>query len=383
MDVGPGRDRAAGGTSGAGADLLVVEGVMGLFDGAADGTLSSTADVAKLLAAPVVLVVDASAMSGRSPHSSTATPPSIPTVDIAGVVLNRVGSDTHETLLRDAIAPLGIPVLGALRRDDSLSWRDRHLGLVPVVEQRSEVQASLERLAHAVARCCDLDALARDRTRRATPAARGAPTSTARRCAPRIAVRRRSPFTLHVPRQHRGARSPPAPRSCPSTRSTIRRCPLASTASTSAAASLKCSSNRLPRTFHYSRTRARIGAGLTTWAECGGLLWLARSLDGHKLVGAIDTDACMTDRLTLGYVTATVRQRQPRCPGRCHSPRARVPLLPDPSPGDALQLAGRNGIHPAGFASRSLLASYLHLHLGAAPNIAERYIATARTRASI
>src|SRR5438046_5953789 len=80
-------------------------------------------------------------------------------VKIAGVVLNRVGSDGHEVMLREALAPLGIPVLGALRRDDALTWRDRHLGLVPVVEQRAAVAASIDRLAALIARDCDLDAI--------------------------------------------------------------------------------------------------------------------------------------------------------------------------------------------------------------------------------
>ncbi len=98
-----------------GGDVLVIEGVMGLFDGAADGTISSTADVARILDAPVILVVDARALSGSVAalvHGYTTFDPS---VRVAGVVLNRVGSDTHEVLLRDALAGSGVPVLGVLR----------------------------------------------------------------------------------------------------------------------------------------------------------------------------------------------------------------------------------------------------------------------------
>src|SRR3954452_22482469 len=82
-------------------------------------------------------------------------------VRMAGVILNRVGSEGHETLLREALAPLGIPVVGALHRDDALTWRDRHLGLVPVVEQPEAVAASLDRLAATIAERCDLDAIVR------------------------------------------------------------------------------------------------------------------------------------------------------------------------------------------------------------------------------
>src|SRR5690349_2524135 len=123
------------------ADLLVVEGVMGLFDGAADGTPSSTADVARMLDAPVVLVVDARAMAGSVAALVHGFVSYDPSVRVAGVVLNRVGSDSHEAMLREALAGSPVPVVGALRRDDAMTWRDRHLGLVPVVEQRAAVAA--------------------------------------------------------------------------------------------------------------------------------------------------------------------------------------------------------------------------------------------------
>ncbi|MDP1804739.1 MAG: cobyrinate a,c-diamide synthase, partial [Acidimicrobiales bacterium] len=152
------------------ADLLVVEGVMGLFDGAADGTASSTADVALLLDAPVVLVVDASAVSrsvAAIVHGFATFDPAVP---LAGVILNRVGSDAHEEQLRAALAALGVPALGALRRDDRFVWRDRHLGLVPVAEHADAVSAGLDVLADAVAAQVDLDAIVQ--------IARGAPAAS-------------------------------------------------------------------------------------------------------------------------------------------------------------------------------------------------------------
>jgi len=95
------------GRAGAGADLLVVEGVMGLFDGAAtEGPVASTASIARLLDAPVVLVVDASAMSGSVAALVHGFATFEPAVRLAGVVLNQVGSDSHEDMLRRALAPL-------------------------------------------------------------------------------------------------------------------------------------------------------------------------------------------------------------------------------------------------------------------------------------
>ena len=102
--------------AGAGVDLLVIEGVMGLFDGAGDGTPSSTADVACELDAPVILVIDAASMSQSVAALAHGFATHDPRVRVAGVILNRVGSPGHEKLLRDALAPSGVAVLGVLMR---------------------------------------------------------------------------------------------------------------------------------------------------------------------------------------------------------------------------------------------------------------------------
>ena len=112
-----------------GADLLLVEGVMGLFDGAASGT-GSTADLAQLLGLPVILVVDADRQSqsiAALVHGFASFRPGLP---IAGLILNRCASPRHEAMLRSALAPLGLPIIGALPRDPALTLPERHLGLV-------------------------------------------------------------------------------------------------------------------------------------------------------------------------------------------------------------------------------------------------------------
>ncbi|HET7720017.1 MAG TPA: hypothetical protein VFK43_08630, partial [Acidimicrobiales bacterium] len=122
---GPDAIAALAGRAGAGADVLVVEGVMGLFDGSGDpaGPAASTAQVAGLMAAPVVLVVDASAVGASVAAMVHGFSSFEPTVALAGVILTRVGSDSHEALLRAALEPVGVPVLGALRRSPAYSWR--------------------------------------------------------------------------------------------------------------------------------------------------------------------------------------------------------------------------------------------------------------------
>ncbi|HYG89695.1 MAG TPA: cobyrinate a,c-diamide synthase [Azospirillum sp.] len=139
------------------ADLLIVEGVMGLFDGAADGT-GSTADLAALAGWPVVLVLDV-ARQGQSAAAVLHGFRSFrPDVSVAGVILNRVGSPSHESTIRAALAPSGVPVLGAIPRDADLDLPRRHLGLVQA-EEHADLDAFLDRAATVLGRVVDLDAL--------------------------------------------------------------------------------------------------------------------------------------------------------------------------------------------------------------------------------
>ncbi|MGW2995852.1 cobyrinate a,c-diamide synthase, partial [Streptomyces sp. NPDC001193] len=134
-----------------GCDLAIVEGVMGLYDGAAGrGELASTAQVAKVLRAPVVLVVDASSQSRSVAALVHGFASFDPQVRLGGVILNKVGSDRHEAMLREALEEAGMPVLGVLRRAPQVAAPSRHLGLVPVAERRSDALSSVAALADQV-----------------------------------------------------------------------------------------------------------------------------------------------------------------------------------------------------------------------------------------
>ncbi len=139
--------------------LLLIEGAMGLFDGAPPDGRGSTADLARLFGFPVVLVVDAARMAQSVAPLITGFAGHDPEVHVAGVILNRVGSDRHAAMLRRALAPTGLPVLGALHRQAGLDHPSRHLGLVQASE-RPDLDAFLDRAAAAVADAVDLDALA-------------------------------------------------------------------------------------------------------------------------------------------------------------------------------------------------------------------------------
>jgi cobyrinic acid a,c-diamide synthase len=126
--------------------------------------------------------------------------------------------------------------------------------------------------------------------------------------------------------------------------------------------------------------RHQVGAGLPTWAECGGLLWLGRSLDDRPMANVIATDATLTDRLTLGYREATVRRANPLAAAGTVLRGHEFHYSQVTPPGDALLLTSRFGSGPEGHASPTLLATYLHQHLGADPAPAERFAATAASR---
>jgi cobyrinic acid a,c-diamide synthase len=380
---------ALAGRAAAGADVLVVEGVMGLFDGSADGTPSSTADVARLLDAPVVLVVDAGAMSGSVAALVHGFATLDPTVRLGGVVLNRVGSPAHEVQLREALAPLGHPVLGALRRDDRLTWRDRHLGLVPVAERPAAVTEALDRLAAAVAEQLDLEAVIR--LAATAPALRVGPVPLPSPPGPgagkaggravRVAVAGGAAFTFTYTDtldalEAAGAEVVPFD-------------PLRDEALPVGTAGL-IAGGGFPEVHAadlaanrpmLDDVRRRVEGGLPTWAECGGLLWLCRTLDGQPMAGAVPADAEMTGRLTLGYRTATITVPSPvGDPGgslRGHEFHYSA-VKPD---GDALLFRSRFGERPDGFARPTLLATYLHHHPGGDPGAVAHFVATCRRAA--
>lgn len=142
------------------ADLLVIEGVMGLYDGieAQARRTGATADLAARYRLPVLLVIDVAGQSQSAAALVRGFTAHDPDVRIGGVVLNRVGSERHRRLVADAIAVLGVPVLGSIQRDETLVLPERHLGLVQANEHHDLV-ARLDHLAATAERCLDIDAI--------------------------------------------------------------------------------------------------------------------------------------------------------------------------------------------------------------------------------
>jgi cobyrinic acid a,c-diamide synthase len=139
---------------------LIIEGAMGLFDGAPPDGKGSVADLARMLALPVLLVIDAARMAQSVAPIVAGFAAHDPNVRVAGVILNKVGSPRHEAMLRRALEPIGLPVLGALPRNSDIKTPSRHLGLVQA-QERDDLNAFIDIAADLVTAHIDLDALSK------------------------------------------------------------------------------------------------------------------------------------------------------------------------------------------------------------------------------
>jgi cobyrinic acid a,c-diamide synthase len=369
--IGPLAARAA-----RGADLFVVEGVMGMFDGANDGAPSSTADVAALLDAPIVLVVDGSGMS----QSIAALVHGFATYDarvgVAGVVCNRVGSAHHVELLRRALEPSGIPVLGALMPDDAFTWRDRHLGLVPVVEQPKQIRGALDRLASAITEACDLDAierLARDAPSRSVPHVvlpePGGPA--------RIAIAAGRAFSFSYEDNLEALRAAGA-ELVPFDPCEDSRLPVGCTGIVAGGGFPEVYGDALAaNTPLLGDVQHAVNEGAVVWAECGGLLWLATALDGNPMAGVVPTAATMTSRLTLGYRHVRTTVHSPLGPAGTELRGHEFHYSTVEPRRDDLAPVVPGSAAPAAWLEERIFASYLHCHLGAAPALASAFVRAA------
>ncbi|MFG2338443.1 cobyrinate a,c-diamide synthase [Streptomyces yangpuensis] len=368
----------------AGCDLAVVEGVMGLYDGAAGrGELASTAQVAKLLRAPVVLVVDASSQSRSVAALVHGFASFDPQVRLGGVILNKVGSDRHEVMLREALEEAGMPVLGVLRRAPQVATPSRHLGLVPVAERHADALAAVAALAEQVRAGCDLDALMA-LARTAPPlscdpwspaAARTGGGSAAPHGRPVVAVAGGAAFTFSYAEHAELLTAAGA--------EVVTFDPLRDEALPEGTAGLvigggfpevyapELSANEALR----GAVAAFAAAGGPVAAECAGLLYLARSLDGKPMCGVLDADARMSERLTLGYREAVaVSDSSLAAAGTRLRGHEFHRTVIEPGAGSA---PAWGFTHPErrveGFVRRGVHASYLHTHWAAEPSVAHRF----------
>lgn len=364
------------------AEIAVIEGVMGLFDGRRGaGDFASTAHVARLLGAPVILVVDASAMSGSVAAMVHGYSTFDSRVRVAGVVLNRVGSERHEAMLRDALGPLGIPVVGVMRRSEAIETPDRHLGLVPVAERRGEASRAVESLGEAVAASCDLDQIKRLartadnlRTEAWEPQAEAAETNA------RIAVATGPAFSFLYEENLELMRGCGAETTFfdPTNDEDL---PAGTDALYLGGGFPEAYAEALSDNDAMKHAvREFAASGRPVVAECGGLIYLTRELGGREMCGVIDATSRMAGRMTLGYREAVAASDSPlTLAGEAiNGHEFHYSVVEDGA--NASPAWSFDDGREEGFVcgpEMNVHASYLHTHWAATPQVARRFVASA------
>lgn len=371
------------------ADYVVVEGVMGLFDGVklySETDYASTAHVARLLAIPVLLVLDCSRLSGSIAAIAYGFQTLDPRITIAGVVLNRIASDRHLELLEDALNNIKIPILGVIRRHSEITIPDRHLGLIPTVEL-SEITQVFSKLAHIAKTAFNWDKLLpllKSEHQHPTPH-----TSQPTPYNPiKIALARDRAFNfyyqdnLDILRQL-GAElvfwSPLTAKSLPPDVAGF------------------YFGGGFPEMFAEElaankpvreQLKQLIAQNIPIYAECGGLMYLCdRLIDLESkiwdMVGFIPTTATMTSRLTLGYRQAFPLNSSSLIPISSNSPTSiwghefhRSELMAISSQ-PLWQIKGCNSqskVVTEGWQIKNVHASYVHLHFGKTKFLLKRWL---------
>ena len=383
------------------AEYALIEGVMGLFDGATGhNDTASTAHVARLLNAPVVLILNCASTSRSIAAIAHGYRTFDPRIQIAGVVLNRVGSDRHLELLTQALAPLELPILGVLRRQDNISIPDRHLGLIPTAEM-SDLDGIIERLAHLGETCFDWGKLLPlmkslhppapsplvegEQVLHPSPLGRGAGGEGKIRIA--IAQDRAFSFyyadNLDLFRELGAELIPWSPISDRKLPENVQGLYFGGGFPEVFASEL--AENKTAR----ESVQTAIKSGIPTYAECGGLMYLCdRIVDFQEqsfpMVNIFPTAAKMGKRLTLGYRQAIALQDSPlvKKGDRLWGHEFHRSSLTEISDRPLYSLKGYDSHlqYPSeGWQEYQVHASYTHLHFGAQNYLLERFLAKCRS----
>ncbi len=360
----------------AGADVAVIEGVMGLHDGrlGTDG-FASTAHVAALTGTPVVLVLDVARLSRSAGAIAAGVAAYDDRVDVVGVVLNRAGSERNVAEVRRSLERIGLPVLGVLPRDDRLATPSRHLGLVPAAERHGSVRM-VEHLGEQVARHLDLDVLLREARSAAeldaSPWHPAAEIHAASGDHPVVAMAGGRAFTFRYPETEELLRAAGCrvvtfdPLTDPTLPAGTRAIYLGGGFPEVYVAELAANRALL------HDLREAVASGVPTIAECAGLLYLAETLDGRPMAGALPVTATMTGRTTLRYPVAraladTLLTRAGEQVTGHEFHRTRT------APGAGAVAAWEVDDVATGFGGPMLHASYLHVHWAGHPHLAQRF----------
>lgn len=370
------------------SEYALVEGVMGLFDGISQPStktdikdFASTAHISRLLDLPVVLVIDCSRLSGSVAAIAHGYCSFDKRIKIAGLVLNRVGSDRHLSLLKNSLEPLQLPILGILRRQDNITIPDRHLGLVPT-DELPELDAVIHRLADLGDACFDWERLlpllqSGDKGEKKE--------SLFTNSVVRVAVARDRAFNFYYQDnldllQHLGAElifwSPLADSELPENVQGMY----------FGGGFPEVFAQQLADNINLRKVvKTAILQGMPTIAECGGLMYLCEQIidfagESWPMVGVLPTFAEMRGGLTLGYRRAVTLQDSLLVPAGTNVyghefHRSRLISTSNQHLFETYRYDCEENMGYEGWAlPANLHASYIHLHWGASVDIPQQFV---------
>ena len=362
-----------------GADISIVEGVMGLYDGGKGG-ISSTAEISKMLDAPIVLIIDAKSMGTSAAAVALGFKEFDKSINLAGVILNRLGSDSHKKIIVDALNELGIKCFGAIKRNDEFFLPERHLGLVPTAENNSV--DVIKKICAAVENQVDIDALI-NLAKNSAPLKIPCPLSFVPCPSTKIAVARDEAFNFYYDAslnelKNLGAEiiyfSPLNDETLPENISGLI---IGGGFPEMFAARLEQNKKIRAEIFHAAQNN------LPIFAECGGFMYLMRELvdfDGKsfEMCGIIDGAATMTKKLqTVGYVEAEILRDciigKAGDKIRAHEFHFSTAEISDEKIFKCRRVR-TDKEYFSGAIKKNLVASYLHIHFAGNPSAASNFI---------
>ena len=364
------------------ANMAIIEGVMGLFDGGRDG-ISSTAEISKILNVPVVLVIDAKSMGASAAAVALGFREFDKSVNIAGVLLNRVGSDSHKKMIADELERLGINFFGAIKRDENFYLPERHLGLVPTAENNSG--ELIEYLGEKISEQIDVDELIKLANSALPLETKNFSSATTKEFSCKIAVARDEAFNFYYGESLReleklGAEivffSPLNDKNLPKE---IDGLIIGGGFPEMFAERLESNKSIRAEIFKAAET------GLPIFAECGGFMYLMKSIcdfDGKifDMCGVIPSRAEMTNKLQIvGYVEGTFAKDclLGKAGEKIHAHEFHFSKEIDGTNDKKIFNCRRlrTGVNfSEGYCEKNILASYLHIHFAGCPKAAKNFI---------
>ena len=362
-------------------EIAVIEGVMGLYDGGLGG-VSSTAQISLILRSPVILVIDVKSMGTSAAAVALGFRDFDKNINLAGVILNRVGSDSHKKMIVDALEKINIKCFGAIKRNAEFVLPERHLGLVPTAENNfSEV---IEKICATVESEVDLDAILKVATS-APPISLSEYQAIQLSSYPtKIAIARDAAFNFYYEEslnelKKRGAEiiyfSPLADEKLPENISG-----LIIGGGFPEMFAEKLQANKKIRTAIHKAAENN----LPIYSECGGFMYLMDSITdfsgrNFEMCGVIPARAIMTDKLqTVGYIDAEILHNCliGKAGDKIHAHEfhfSTAEISTDKNIFSCKRM--RTGkIYRAGFFEKNIVASYLHIHFAGCPRAAESFI---------